>query len=281
MDALTIIRQKYDHLSSTQKRIADFLLEHPDEACFMSMKELSKKTKVTEVTIVNFTKNLGFTTFIELKKRLQEHIQSWLSPNDKIKNAIINLDNDLGMLNSIIDTDKKSINMTYDRLDGQELGAFVTQLSTAKRIFVVSHGVSLPIGQFFTLRMEQLGVDVTLFDIMDTTKMASKLLHVISDDLFVIISFPNYFNNILNLIEYLWENQIPMVCITDKRTAPVAKYACNVLTCISEDLIFYNSILAPICVVNLIASLCAVETKSKYINMRDKIEQTGAILAGN
>ena len=72
MDFLDEIKEKYESLSTAQKRIADYIFTYPEEVCFQSLKELSEALGVTEVTVLRFTKKLGVNNFVEMKKRMKE-----------------------------------------------------------------------------------------------------------------------------------------------------------------------------------------------------------------
>ncbi|MBQ2404896.1 MAG: MurR/RpiR family transcriptional regulator, partial [Lachnospiraceae bacterium] len=78
MNFLEEIRGKYDTLSTVQKRIADYLFTYPEEVCFQSLKEVSESFGVTEVTVLRFAKKVGVGSFVELKKRMKEYLQSRL-----------------------------------------------------------------------------------------------------------------------------------------------------------------------------------------------------------
>ena len=55
---------------------------YPDQVCFYSLKELSETLGVTEVTILRFTKKIGAQSFVEMKNRLREHLQTRLVHGD-------------------------------------------------------------------------------------------------------------------------------------------------------------------------------------------------------
>ena len=63
MDILEIIRTQYPNLSRAQKKIADYILTRPDDACFASLKELTEAVGVTEVTMMNFARRMGVDGF--------------------------------------------------------------------------------------------------------------------------------------------------------------------------------------------------------------------------
>ena len=76
------VNASYEKLSPVQKRIADFIFKYPDQVCFYSLKELSETLGVTEVTILRFTKKIGAQSFVEMKNRLREHLQTRLVHGD-------------------------------------------------------------------------------------------------------------------------------------------------------------------------------------------------------
>ncbi|MDH5744621.1 MAG: MurR/RpiR family transcriptional regulator, partial [Candidatus Aminicenantes bacterium] len=64
----TII-EKYQELSKKEKKVADYIIQNHRTIFALSGKELSKKTKVSEATIVRFAQHLGYKGFQHLKSR--------------------------------------------------------------------------------------------------------------------------------------------------------------------------------------------------------------------
>ena len=82
MSFLEEINGKYGQLSPVQKRIADYIFTYPEEVCFNSLKELSQALGVTEVTILRFVKKVGLTSFVEMKKKLKDYLQTRFSQDE-------------------------------------------------------------------------------------------------------------------------------------------------------------------------------------------------------
>ena len=89
MGILEEVNASYEKLSPVQKRIADFIFKYPDQVCFYSLKELSETLGVTEVTILRFTKKIGAQSFVEMKNRLREHLQTRLVHGDGLNRIAI------------------------------------------------------------------------------------------------------------------------------------------------------------------------------------------------
>ena len=114
MNVLSVIKEKYNTLSKTQKRIADYMTSNPENACFLSVRDLAKQLSTTEVTIFKFVKNIGYNSYNDFKKDLQAQIQNWISPNERIKQAVHNYDKEDSLFSQVIKSEIDSLKTTYD-----------------------------------------------------------------------------------------------------------------------------------------------------------------------
>ena len=55
------IKMLYDSMGKSEKKIADWILEHPRDILPLSITELAEQSKSSEATIVRFAKRVGFT----------------------------------------------------------------------------------------------------------------------------------------------------------------------------------------------------------------------------
>src|SRR5690606_36180474 len=67
---LTRLRASLDDLSPVQRRVAQYVLEHPDATIYHSVTELSEATSSSEGSIIRFCQDLGFSGFQEFKLTL-------------------------------------------------------------------------------------------------------------------------------------------------------------------------------------------------------------------
>ena len=58
MDIMETIRSRYSEVSSVQKRIADYCLEHPDKASFQTLREFAQTTHTTDATVLKFCRKI-------------------------------------------------------------------------------------------------------------------------------------------------------------------------------------------------------------------------------
>ena len=55
-------------LTKTQQTIADFVLDHSSDACFMTSTEIADRLDVSESSVIRFARSLGYTGFMDFQK---------------------------------------------------------------------------------------------------------------------------------------------------------------------------------------------------------------------
>ncbi|MCP4670891.1 MAG: MurR/RpiR family transcriptional regulator, partial [Desulfobacula sp.] len=76
---LANLQEKYETLTNKQKKVGEFIFQHPEETSFMSIFQLSEKTNVSKATIVRFCNAIGYNGFLDFSRNLQQEIQSSLN----------------------------------------------------------------------------------------------------------------------------------------------------------------------------------------------------------
>src|ERR1700746_386955 len=61
------IRGRFDEFSRSQKDVAQYIVDHLDEAAFQTAEELARRASTSSSTVVRFSQALGFEGFPELQ----------------------------------------------------------------------------------------------------------------------------------------------------------------------------------------------------------------------
>ncbi|HIY08353.1 MAG TPA: MurR/RpiR family transcriptional regulator [Firmicutes bacterium] len=264
MDIISDIREQYSSLTRTQKRIADYVLGYADTACFQTLKDWSRITGVSEATILNFCTRFACKNFLGMKQELQRYVKSWISPNEKLKRGSSQLTLDEATLQELMDMEKSNLEKTFSYLNREQFLRFIEELKDADRIHVVGHGISAPVAMLLKNRLQQAGAQVnTAMNILDYHEVIYEIADSGPNDLFIVISFPNYAQQTIGLVRYLQSIKAKMICITDKASSPIAASARATLLCSTESMLFYNSLASVVALVNLIASALVLDSENK------------------
>src|SRR5579862_4379158 len=66
------IRARFDEFSRSQKDVAQYIVDHLDEAAFQTAEELARRANTSSSTVVRFSQALGFEGFPELQQAARE-----------------------------------------------------------------------------------------------------------------------------------------------------------------------------------------------------------------
>lgn len=272
---IEIIRKEYNSLSRTQKKIADLLLERGDVACFLSLNDLSDMAGVTAVTVVKFAKKLGYDNFSDLKKDLQNYVQSMISPRSVVKSDLQQFDNlcNTNTIQRIIESELSLMSETYNSINKDSIIGAVRLILSARKIYLAAKGLTIPVAETLLTRLNFLCIESELIKMDNINLLPRRILHADEQDVFIVFSFPNYTQAIGEIAKCAKHLGSKVICITDKTTSPPSCYSDIILLCHTSSLVFYNSMTVPLSVVNIIATLLAIELKDRLAEDKPKIKQ--------
>src|SRR5438067_4505758 len=68
----TYIRSRFEDFSRSQKDVAQYIVDHLDEAAFQTAEELARRANTSSSTVVRFSQALGFEGFPELQQAARD-----------------------------------------------------------------------------------------------------------------------------------------------------------------------------------------------------------------
>lgn len=155
-NALARIRALLDALAPGARRIADFVLERPQDVLEMSVTELSEATQASEGSVINFCQRLGLSGFQQLKLSLAQDI---VRPVQFIHEDLEIGDDAAATCRKIFHSGIQALQDTLSVLDPAALAEAVETLRSARRIEVYGIGSSAPIADDAHYRMLRIGLD--------------------------------------------------------------------------------------------------------------------------
>ena len=127
------IKESYERLSASEKRIAKYIIDNPNEVVKLPISELAEKCQTSKPTVVRLCKTLGYSGYKELCMYLNADIM--LSENNELSYKDINPnDNTNEIVTKVSENNIKAIKNTVEIMDYTELGRAVDLLVKARRI---------------------------------------------------------------------------------------------------------------------------------------------------
>ena len=263
---LHTIEDNLSTFSKGQKRIGRYILDHYDQAAFMTASKLGKLTEVSESTVVRFAAELGFDGYPAMQRALQEMVLNRLTSVQRIEVT----DERLGeqdVVSTILQADMDRLRHTNEHLDREAFSGAVEALLQARCIYVLGVRSSAALASSLSYYLHYMFENVRLITTPSTSEVFEQLVRISPQDAVIGISFPRYSKRTLSAMKYARDRGARVIALTDSQLSPLARVADHVLLARSDMASFVDSLVAPLSVIN--ALIVAVG-----MSRRDEIEQT-------
>ncbi|MBS3783389.1 MAG: MurR/RpiR family transcriptional regulator [Anaerolineae bacterium] len=191
------IQQKYDDLTPSFRKLADFMLQNQLDAAFMTATELANRLDVDAATVVRFAQELGYTGFRELSKEIQEIVRSELKASYA---ADLGAAEDLQLFRSLLGNEKHNLELAQDRLS-EQVNSLLPALLDADQIWVVGQGLCAHLAGLCASALRQVGLPAV--DIApDPLEAAANLKEIGAGDLVIGISLTGLDLDTANVVRF-------------------------------------------------------------------------------
>lgn len=265
----TLIYERMNSFSKGQRRIADFILEHSDEAAFMTALKLGEQAGVSESTVVRFAAELGFDGYPDLQKAVQEMIRSKLNSIERIEVTKSRMRDD-EVLDNILTYDMQNLRQTLDELPRDTFYQAVDALIHARKVYIFGAGSCRALANFTAYYLKMLLEDIHLVYTSSEMEILEEMFHIDENDVLIGLSFPRYSSKAVKTMHFAHSRKAKIIAITDSQLSPIASYADYLLLAHSDMATIVDSLVAPLSIINALTVAVAVKTLDSN---RDKLEE--------
>lgn len=264
--------EKYNSLSKGQKKIADYIRNHYDQAAFMTAAKLGETVGVSESTVVRFATQLEYSGYPECQKALAELVRVKLNPSQEMDEFYGGIEQSQ-ILAAVLKADMDRIKNTMECIDHEAFEMAVESIMNARKIYIVGLRSSAPLANFLSFYLNLIRDDVHLVQASGASEVFEQLLRVNGDDVVIGISFPRYSMRTLKALEFANNRNAKVITLTDTIHSPINLYSSCNLVARSDMASIVDSLVAPLSVINaLVVALC-MKNKEQVINNLAMLEQ--------
>ena len=137
--ALTLseeIRQRFEEFSRSQKDVGQYIVDHLEEAAFLTAEELARRANTSSSTVVRFAQALGFEGFPELQAAARDEYrrarENGAAATDLTTQPLFPIDQT--EFETALAADHANMAETARKVDRDEVAAAVDLISRAERI---------------------------------------------------------------------------------------------------------------------------------------------------
>jgi DNA-binding MurR/RpiR family transcriptional regulator len=269
---IQILRESYDGLSDTYKKIAEFIINNMETATFVSLDELSKKVGVSDATLIRFARELGFEGYQGLRTAMVDFIRGIIYPSRRLSAPMKS--KDFPTLESVRKMDIEFINSTFASIDQERFAQLAQSIISSKRIFAMGWGLSSFLAEYLAFQLQRLTYEA--YAIMrERRPLLERMLYLRKGDLLIVFDILLYSSEVLEAIEYLQTDNpgATLITVTNDSTAHIVQYADHSFFVDTYGRGTMPSLTAPMCFINAMLEEVIIRRPAKTKRALSKFQQ--------
>ena len=209
MSCIYKIKEALNSFTSTEKAIADYILEHRSEMIEKSAQELGAITKTSAAAWIRFAQKLGYKGLTAMKVDIAKGSQE----EDELFSVIIEENDSLDtMVKKVYQMSLQHIDKTYKLLNNESLDSAINYCIHAKRVFLVGIGGSGIVCTDLMHKLTRINKEVIYHE--DPHILLARIAHIQKEDVLIAISYSGETALVNSSVEYAKKNEAPVIAIT-------------------------------------------------------------------
>lgn len=222
MTIMTLLDEKYDQMTKSQKKLADFVRQNLVNITFMTITDLSQQSLTSTATITRFVKSLGYSSFSEFQNEIQELAKKEISPVKEFRYWVVNDKPSKNVLYDEIQEAKSALDNLYSEETYDTLVAASKSITQARNVYVLGSRSSFSMAYLCYHFLKRVKENIILLENRNDD-VTLPLQYVTKYDMVIVIGYPKYTQFSLNIMQFFKDLGCKILAITDSQGSPLAK----------------------------------------------------------
>ncbi|MBP9040772.1 MAG: MurR/RpiR family transcriptional regulator [Anaerolineaceae bacterium] len=271
IDFSLLISEQFNHLTKSEKRIANFLRKNQEESAFLSAGEIAKRLDLSEATLVRFARTLGFSSYPAMRAVLQQNFRQRVTHSTRLRGRLNEMREGGDVFERTTATEIDYLTQALESIDRKAMKRAVDMLREHQRIFVFGLGPSISLVDLMEIRLHRFGKHVIPLKTAGRELLEPLLLLNQNDLLFVICFFDQ--NPALRLVlDYGKKIGCPIIMLTDTLDVLLGESADVILAARRGPVGEFHSLVVPMTVINALLLSVAGEDQANIMPILDKLD---------
>ncbi|MGG5315848.1 MurR/RpiR family transcriptional regulator [Enterococcus thailandicus] len=261
-NVLQSLKAIYDDLFEQEKKVADFVLEHPSEVTNMSVTELAEHSNVSEATIMRLSKKAGCKGFYHFKISLARNIQD----ENTDQSYEIDLNDFNTSIHNIFQFKCEELKKGDELINRETVKKSLELIKTCDTLYIFGAGNTNPIAVYAGYQFTQYGIrtNVDIGPEMQT----NAAFRMTEKDACLLISNSGSTNMILDIATIAKERNTPSIAITSYEKSPLVNLVDHLLLSYTSEKTYFEAVsstrMAHLAIIDMLLLLLSVDEDGKY-----------------
>ena len=265
------IKVKYQNLSKSEKKVADYIIKTPNDTIPLLITDLAQICQTSEASIVRFAKKLGFKGYQQFKIALVQETR--MRPvNVNIDKA----DSSFAMFEKICEEIYSSLEKTKQTITPSSFQRTCEAILSADKILVFGLGNSASIAMDCMHKMFRLGLNISAYT--DNHMQAIAAAHANEKTTVIGISHSGQSKDVIEAMQTAKSNGATTIAITNIKKSPIENVSDILLKTVADEtnyrVLGLSSRITQLAIIDALYSYLACNLK----NAEEKIDKTELVL---
>lgn len=257
-----------NRLSTTQRRVAEYLTEHPEEAPFLPSAELASRCGVSQPSVIRLAYAMGCAGYQDLQEQMRRILLPRTDGGDdgynKYQQAVSAEMANLGTLKHLWQ-------------EADTLASAGAALSRSRPLLVMGLRASSPMAFYFSYFVAKIHPDIRLIDEAGSRGL-ERIVQGARDGASAVVAFflPRYPRDAMPLLRRAHELLDDVVLVTDTASAPATPFATHLLAAPVGAQMVFDAQTAPMMIAVALLEAMADADRSAVADRLEEFERMAA-----
>jgi len=266
-----LLAERYESLTKSEKRIADYMRQNQDEVAFLSAAEIAEQLDLSEATMVRFARSLGFDSYPALRSALQFKFRHLATHSARLRSRLDDLREAGDIYERLVASEIAFMTESLQTLDRKALHTAVELLRTHRRVFVFGLGPSVSLVDLLEIRLTRSGKHVIPLR-TSGRELLEPLLLMSKEDVLIAFCFFSMPPSLQIVLEQANLHKTPVILVTDTLGSLIGNRATVTLAARRGPISSFHSLTIPMTIINTLLLALGSADQEVMTNL-DQLDQ--------
>ena len=242
---LEFIGQHNKEFTSSQQKIAEFILRDPSRLAFMNARQLADAVNVSESSVIRFAYTAGFEGYRALQSSAKRLVNTRLALHERY----LNKPHYTGtILQTVVDSSIKNL-QALSSLADSDIECAAERIAQSRRCYIVGFRAAAGLALIAASAINMLHHNCFQLS-FENGETIDEMIGADPQDVVLAITFRRYARRTLQIANYLHKRGTFVIGVTDSLFSPLKDSADILLVGDVESPTFAYSLIAPHCIID-------------------------------
>lgn len=259
-----LLKEQFDSFPRQERAGASFILDNPNEVAVMSMRDLARLANVPPSTMTRLAKRAGLGGYDELRELFISSLRGQSNAYGSRAHDLLELKHRVGEHRVIEDMANNAIEhikamCTAGNLES--ISGAVKMLAGARQVYCLGMRSSFGVAFQFSHLASYFSNNVRLVEGAGESGVMSIIHQASTKDVALVCSLPSYSRRLITLTNFLHQQGVKVIAITDSVTSPTARIADAAIIVKNQSPSFFDTIVPAMLVSEILVALVSANSK--------------------